>query len=78
MSRSLIIILIALCRHLGLPPLDFDGRSDSLLHPYDSAGRLYMQYLTDRGTYADVPYETILAAFESGKMRSQVSSLSPS
>jgi len=55
----------ALCRHLGLAPLDFDGRSDSLLHPYDSAGRLYMQYLRDRGTYADVPYDTILAAFRS-------------
>ena len=53
----------ALCRHLGLAPLEFDGRSDSLLHPYDSAGRLYMQYLTDRATFADVPYETILAAF---------------
>jgi len=54
----------ALCDHLGLAPLEFDGRSDSLLHPYDSAGRLYMQYLADRGTYADVPYETILAAFQ--------------
>lgn len=53
----------ALCRRLGLAPLDFDGRSDSLLHPYDSEGRLYMQYLTDRGTFADVPYDAIMAAF---------------
>ena len=53
----------AMCRRIGLEPLAFDGRSDSLLHPYDSSGRVYMQYLTDRGTYADVPYETIMAAF---------------
>jgi transglutaminase-like putative cysteine protease len=52
-----------LCRRLGLEPLEFDGRSDSLLHPYDRAGRLYMQYLEDRGAFADVPYDAIMAAF---------------
>jgi transglutaminase-like putative cysteine protease len=52
-----------LCRRLGLEPLAFDGRSDSLLHPYDRAGRLYMQYLDDRGAFADVPYDAIMAAF---------------
>jgi len=53
----------AMCRRIGLEPLAFDGRSDSLLHPYDGSGRVYMQYLTDRGTYADVQYEAIMAAF---------------
>jgi transglutaminase-like putative cysteine protease len=52
-----------MCRRIGLEPLAFDGRSDSLLHPYDSSGRVYMQYLTDRGTYADVPYDAIMTAF---------------
>jgi transglutaminase-like putative cysteine protease len=52
-----------LCRRLGLEPLEFDGRKDSLLHPYDRAGRLYMQYLEDRGAFADVPYDAIMAAF---------------
>jgi transglutaminase-like putative cysteine protease len=52
-----------LCRRLGLDPLEFDGRSDSLLHPYDRAGRLYMEYLEDRGAFADVPYDTVMAAF---------------
>jgi transglutaminase-like putative cysteine protease len=52
-----------MCRRIGLEPLAFDGRSDSLLHPYDSTGRLYMQYLTDRGTCADVPYDAIMTAF---------------
>ena len=40
----------AMCRRIGLEPLAFDGRSDSLLHPFDRSGRLYMQYLKDRGT----------------------------
>ncbi|HXW23872.1 MAG TPA: transglutaminase family protein [Xanthobacteraceae bacterium] len=53
----------ALCRRLGLEPLAFDGRSDSLLHPYDRAGRVYMEYLADHGTFADVPYDIVMAAF---------------
>jgi transglutaminase-like putative cysteine protease len=52
-----------LCRRLGLEPLAFDGRSDSLLHPYDRAGRLYMEYLRDHGTFADVPYDAVMRAF---------------
>jgi transglutaminase-like putative cysteine protease len=53
----------SLCERLGLKPLDFDGRSDSLFHPFDAAGRRHMEYLRDRGTFADVPLDTILADF---------------
>jgi len=52
-----------LCERLGLKPLDFDGRSDSLFHPFDRAGRRHMEYLNDRGTFADVPFAAILADF---------------
>jgi transglutaminase-like putative cysteine protease len=51
----------ALCERLGLKPLDFDGRSDSLFQPIDPAGRRHMEYLKDRGSFADVPFETIMA-----------------
>jgi transglutaminase-like putative cysteine protease len=54
---------LALCERLNLPPLEFDGRADSLFHPYDRAGRRHMEYVNDRGTYADVPFETIVADF---------------
>ena len=37
------------------------GRRDSLFHEYDQAGRKHMEYLRERGHYADVPYESILA-----------------
>ena len=51
----------ALCRRAGLKPLDFDGRTDSLFQPIDPAGRRHMEYLKDRGSFADVPFETIVA-----------------
>jgi transglutaminase-like putative cysteine protease len=53
----------ALCLRLDLPPLEFDGRSDSLFHPFDRSGRRHMEYLTDRGTFADVPYDALMADF---------------
>jgi transglutaminase-like putative cysteine protease len=53
----------ALCERAGLKALDFDGKTDSLFQPYDQAGRRHMEYLKDRGTYADVPFDTITADF---------------
>jgi transglutaminase-like putative cysteine protease len=53
----------ALCDRVGLKPLEFDGRTDSLFQPYDQAGRRHMEYLNDRGTYSDVPFDTITADF---------------
>jgi len=53
----------ALCDRVGIKPLEFDGKTDSLFHPYDQAGRRHMEYLNDRGTYSDVPFDTITADF---------------
>ncbi len=53
----------ALCARAKLAPLDFDGEHDSLFQPFDPAGRRHMEYLQDRGTYADVPFDTIVADF---------------
>jgi len=53
----------ALCERVGLKPLEFDGRQDSLFHPFDREGRRHMEYLRDRGTFPDVPFETIQADF---------------
>src|SRR5579872_2586594 len=52
-----------LCERAKIKPLDFDGVNDSLFHPFDQAGRRHMEYLQDRGTFADVPFETIVADF---------------
>lgn len=49
-----------LCHKLGVAPLDFDGHSDALLHPFDGAGRTYMQYVNDHGSYHDVPAKFLM------------------
>jgi transglutaminase-like putative cysteine protease len=54
----------ALCARAKITPLDFDGINDSLFHPFDPAGRRHMEYLKDRGAFADVPFATIIADFK--------------
>ena len=49
-----------LCEKVGVKPLDFDGHGDALLHPFDGAGRAYMQYVNDRGSYHDVPAKFLM------------------
>lgn len=53
----------ALCDRAGIKPLEFDGVTDSLFQPFDPAGRQHMEYLTDRGAFADVPFDTIKVVF---------------
>lgn len=53
----------ALCERAGIKPLEFDGETDSLFQPFDPAGRRHMEYLKDRGAFADVPFETISTEF---------------
>jgi transglutaminase-like putative cysteine protease len=52
-----------LCDRFGVRPLEFDGRADALLHPYDAAGRRHMEYVEDRGPAADVPAAVIMETF---------------
>lgn len=53
----------ALCDRVGIKTLEFDGETDSLLQPFDRQGRQHMEYLNDRGAFADVPFEAIQADF---------------
>jgi len=54
---------LALCQRFRVKPLEFDGREDSIFHPFDEDNRRHMEYLRERGTFADVPVETIQQAF---------------
>jgi transglutaminase-like putative cysteine protease len=54
---------IELCEKFRLQPLNFDGRSDALFHPFDLAGNRHMDYLNDRGEYDDVPVDEIAKTF---------------
>jgi hypothetical protein len=51
---------LELCERFGVPPLTFDGCADALLHPFAADGSAYMQYVRDRGVYADLPLGSIL------------------
>lgn len=52
-----------LCARFGVPPLDFDGTRDALLHPFSGDGSQYMEYVSEHGVYTDLPLERILAAY---------------
>jgi transglutaminase-like putative cysteine protease len=54
---------IELCRRFKVKPLEFDGREDSIFHPFDEQERRHMEYLRDRGRHADVPVAEIMQAF---------------
>ena len=54
---------LALCTRFRVKPLEFDGRADSIFHPFDQDERRHMEYLRDRGVYPDVPVDQIQQAF---------------
>jgi transglutaminase-like putative cysteine protease len=54
---------LSLCERFGLIPLDFDGRSDSIYHPFDQAGQRHMEYVRQRGSFDDMPLAEIVADF---------------
>jgi transglutaminase-like putative cysteine protease len=54
---------IELCGRFRLKPLDFDGRTDALYHPFDLDGNEHMEYVNHRGEYADVPIDLIEETF---------------
>ena len=54
---------LELCERFGILPLDWDGRTDSLYHPYDREGRRHMEYVNQRGSFDDMPVAQIAADF---------------
>ncbi len=52
-----------LCARFGVPPLDFDGRQDALLHAFSGDGSRYMEYVKEHGIYRDLPLETLVAVY---------------
>src|SRR3546814_18241048 len=44
---------IELCEKFRVLPLEFDGETDSVFHPFDADNRRHMEYVADRGSFAD-------------------------
>ena len=54
----------ALCERHQVPPLEFNGREDSIFQPFNSEKKRFMEYLEDHGVFADIPVKKIVAAWE--------------
>lgn len=54
---------VELCEKFRLLPLEFDGTEDSIYHAFDADGRKHMEYVRDRGEFADVPLEDLQRTF---------------
>jgi transglutaminase-like putative cysteine protease len=53
-----------LCEKHRVPPLEFNGREDSLFQPYNLEKQKFMEYVAFRGTFWDVPVEEIVLGWK--------------
>ena len=53
-----------LCERFGVKPLVFNGKDDALFHEFDVNARRHMEYVNDRGIFADPPIEEFLRVFK--------------
>ena len=53
-----------LCERAGTKSLEFDGLADSILQPFDLSGRRHMEYVQERGTYADLPLAAMIEVWD--------------
>jgi transglutaminase-like putative cysteine protease len=53
-----------LCKKHYVPPLEFNGREDSLFQPYNLQNQKFMEYVAFHGVYADVPVDQIVEAWK--------------
>lgn len=53
-----------LCKRNGVPPLEFNGREDSLFQAYNFENKKFMEYVKFHGVYADIPVSIIVEAWE--------------
>lgn len=54
---------LSLCTRFKVLPLEFDGTCDSIFHEFDALGHKHMEYVRDHGTFADLPFDLIFAAY---------------
>jgi transglutaminase-like putative cysteine protease len=53
-----------LCSLHRVVPLEFNGRENSIFQAYTLENKKFMEYVEYLGTYADIPVDTILRAWE--------------
>ena len=55
---------IEMCERFGVHPLEFDGYHDTLFHEFSVDGQRHMEYIGQRGSYADLPLDEIISSFD--------------
>lgn len=53
-----------LCERLGVAPLEFDGENDSIFQAYDRQKGRFMEYVTDHGVHAGLPFDAMIAEWQ--------------
>ncbi len=53
-----------LCQRHKVAPLEFNGREDSIFQPYNMEQKKFMEYVAYHGSYADIPVDLIVAAWQ--------------
>lgn len=53
-----------LCERHEIAPLEFNGREDSIFSEYNRKNRRFMEYVAYHGSFADVPLDRIIPAWE--------------
>ncbi len=53
-----------LCVRHGVSPLEFDGTDDSIFQAYNLENQKFMEYVEYHGSYADLPLEKIVSAWQ--------------
>ena len=51
----------ALCAKIGVPVVEWDGRTEATLPSVDLQGTPYIEYIEKFGTYTDLPFDWIVA-----------------
>jgi len=60
---------VELCEKFRLRTLEFDGKEDSIYHPFDLDGNRHMDYILFRGEYDDVPLAEMQETFKEVYLR---------
>jgi transglutaminase-like putative cysteine protease len=55
---------ITLCERAKILPLEFNGKEDSIFHPFDVSGKKHMEYLHDYGSFSDLPFDRMMDEYD--------------
>lgn len=55
---------LEMCQRFNVLPLEFDGMTDSLMHPYNALQQKHMEYVKQHGEFDDLPYDLLVAEMQ--------------